>query len=98
MSNKNYELELFKLVEGKGNDYVYERGWVSDTEFYIWVYYFNLEDFINEATEIFGNGMFEDGGFFGHMRADSVCIDLCEMLEEYDIDFEAVFPKDEYPH
>lgn len=41
MSDTNYELEIFKLVE---SDLVTERGWVSETEFYVWVSYLDIQE------------------------------------------------------
>lgn len=91
----NYELELYKLVEDK--ELVSELGWISNTEFCVWVSYLNLSDFINKAKQIFGYGMFDDGGFNASMQGDGVCIDLCQMVEGY-ICVEDVFPKEKYPH
>ena len=99
MSDKNYELELYKLITEKEDEcsYVSEMGWVSDTEFCVWVYYHDLLDFMDKAEEIFGYEMFDDGGFNANMQSDCVCIDLCKMLESY-LNIEDVFPKEKYQH
>ena len=95
--DKNYELELYKLVMDKEDNFVDELGWISDTEFCVWISYYQLNDFINRATEIFGYGMFDDGGFKANMQSHCACIDLCEMFGDY-VDIESVFSKDIYQH
>jgi hypothetical protein len=96
MSDKNYELELYKTITDDENC-IDELGWINDTQFCVWVNYFRLDDFMDRAKSIFGYGMFDDGGFDSNMQYNGVCIDLCEMLERY-IDIEEVFPKDKYQH
>ena len=90
----NKELELYKLVTNGG----FECGWTGEKEFLIWVYLFELEDFVKRISGIFGDFMFEDGGVKIALLKDYVCIDLCTMLCDYDIDFENVFPKNEFKH
>lgn len=100
MSEKNYGLELYKIIkegDSYGNSYVSEFGWISTGEFCVWVEYWSLNDFMEKLKEIFGYGMFDDGGFDANMQEDGVCIDLCEALGNY-LDIEGVFPKDEYQH
>lgn len=96
MSDINYELELYKIVT-EYEFMVSEYGWISDTEFCVWVYYYNLIDFMERIKNVFGHGIFDDGGFDANMQYNGVCIDLCKMLEGY-IDIEEVFPKEEYQH
>lgn len=91
-----YELELYKLITTP-DVYVSEFGWVSDTEFYIWVDFSKLEKFIEKLTGIFKYGIFDEGNFNANMQPDSVCIDLCSVLDEY-VDIEKVFPKDNFRH
>lgn len=89
MAKKNYELETYKLVnEGT---LVSEAGWINQKQYCIWVDYINAYDFIRRATEIFGSGIFDDGGFGANMQSDCLCIDLCEMLDGY-LDMNDVFP------
>lgn len=100
MCNENYELELYKLImEGSscGFPYVSEFGWINTDKFCVWVNYLWLNDFMNELKKVFGNGMFDDGGFNVNMQEYGVCIDLCEAIGGY-LDIEDVFPKDEYQH
>lgn len=92
----NYELELYKLITDD-NDYVSELGWVSDNEFFVWVSYLELYDFMKELKRIFGYGLFDDGSFNVNMREDSVCINLCEAVGNY-LDVKEVFSKDRYQH
>jgi len=98
---KEYGLDLYKLCCTNDNDYetymVDELGWINDKEFYVWVSYLYLKEFMDTLTKIFGYGLFDDYGFEGNMRADCVCIDLCKALDGC-VDLEAVFPKDEYKH
>lgn len=96
MSDKNYGYEIHKIVVEDGY-YVDEFGWVSDTEFYIWVSYFSLSDFMEKMKNVFGYGMFDDGGFNANIQSDGVCIDLCKMVGDY-LDIEEVFSKDKYQH
>ena len=100
MSEKNYGLEVYKLImEGSncGFPYVEEFGWISTGEFCAWVSYLCLNDFMTDLKNIFGNGMFDDGGFDANMQEDCICIDLCEAIGDY-LDIKEVFPKDKYKH
>ena len=99
--DKNYELELYKLITGKdelGISYVDEFGWINDTQFCVWVSNYFFKDFIDGLTEIFGYGLYDDGSFDGNIQANCVCIDLCEALGNYDIDLKEVFPIKNYTH
>lgn len=96
----NYGLELYNLImecNSFGFSYVDDFGWISTGEFCVWVSYFMLNDFMNDLKYIFGNGMFDDGGFDANMQEDGVCIDLREALGNY-LDIEEVFPKEKYQH
>lgn len=100
--DKNCELELYKLIMTPDEShldfsYISEFGWINDKEFCVWVGYIWLDHFMNGLKEIFGNGLFEDGGFNGNMREDCVCIDLCSALDGC-LDIEDVFPKEKYKH
>lgn len=102
MANKNYGLELYKLImtpdeEDLDFSYVSEFGWVGDTEFLVWVDWNWFKEFMDKITEIFGYGIFDDGNFNANIQPDSVCIDLKDVLEGY-VDIEEVFPKDKYKH
>lgn len=100
MSDKNYGLELYKLImEGSncGFPYVDEFGWISTGEFCVWVSYLWLNDFMVDLKNIFGNGMFDDGGFGANMQENGVCIDLSEAIGNC-LDIEEVFPKEKYQH
>lgn len=98
----NQELELYKLIITPDEtdievSYVQEFGWINEEEFIVWVSYLWLEEFIDRLKEIFGNGLFDEGGFNANMQEDCVCIDLCEALG-YSVDIEEVFPKEKYQH
>jgi hypothetical protein len=86
------ELKLYKLIIEKdeyGVNYVDEMGWISDTEFCVWVMYMNVADFMKGLTDIFGYGLFDDGGFDANMQSDGMCIDLCKAVG-YSIDIESI--------
>ena len=92
------ELRLYKLIESKPENErscVSEYGWVSDDEFIVWVYHFNVDSFIKELLDIFGSGLFDDEGFKAIVKDTYMCFDLCEILESY-VDIEEIFPKDKY--
>lgn len=96
------ELEVYKLLNCPDEDdedisYVSEFGWVNDKEFLVWVNYMWLTDFLDRLKQIFGYGIFDDGGFNGNIQDDSICIDLCKVVGG-DIDMEEVFSKDKYQH
>ena len=102
MSNKNYELELYKLIATPKEDdldfsYVSEFGWVNDKEFLVWVSFVWFKEFMDKLTEIFGYGMFDDGNFNANIQSDTVCIDLNDVLDGY-VDIEEVFSKEKYQH
>lgn len=95
------EIELYKLLATEDNEYetvlVDELGWVSDDEFLVWVSYPRIKYFIRSLKELF-NSLFDDGGFEGNFQDDSVCLNLSEILDGYDIDLKKLFPIDRYKH
>lgn len=95
------ELKLYKLCCTNDNEYenymVDEMGWINDSEFCVWVSYLYFDEFIKSLREIFGYGIFDDGGFNANIQESGVCIDLCEAIGCY-IDIETVFPKAKYSH
>lgn len=100
--SRNYELELYKLIIRPDEIdpdicYVQELGWINDNEFCVWIDYLVLDEFICNLKNIFGYGIFDDGGFNGNMQSDCICIDLCEAIGSF-VDIEEVFPKDKYRH
>lgn len=55
---KNYELELYKLLINPEEDdidisYVDEFGWVSNTEFYVWISLNWFNEFVKRLSDIF---------------------------------------------
>ena len=94
------ELRLYKLLTETDEDnfsYVQEMGWVTDKEFCVWVSYLWIDDFVKELKNIFGYGVFDEGGFDARMQYDCICIDMCVAVGDY-LDLEEVFPKDKYQH
>lgn len=93
----NLMKRIFYKVVTEDEDIVEEFGWISNTEFCVWISYYNLFDFMDSMKNIFGYGMFDDGGFNANMQSDGVCIDLCEMIGDY-LEIEEVFSKEKYQH
>ena len=91
------ELELYKLITE--SDYVESFGWremgIGHIELLVWVRYIWLDDFVEKIKEIFGTGMFEDGGVSAVMLDDCICINLEDLVESY-LDVKDVFPIDKY--
>ena len=101
--DKNYELELYRLImnpdeDNTGISYVDEFGWVSDTEFFVWINSICFPDFLSRINDIFGYTLFDDGGIEARIGTDYVCINLEDFAWKYDIDLERIFPKDKYRH
>ena len=101
--NKNYELELYKLIinpdeEDSDISYVDEFGWVSDTEFFVWITNLWFNEFINRLNDIFGYYLFDEGGIEARIGSDYVCIDLTEVTSGYGVELEEVFSKSRYRH
>lgn len=98
----NYGLELYKLIvipneDHKDISHVEEFGWINDEQFCVWVSYVRMNDFLKRLIEIFGNCLFDNGGFEANMQEDVICMDLSNLLEGY-VEIEELFPKDEYIH
>lgn len=97
----NEELELYKLCctddNECGSTIVDELGWINENQFCVWVPYLYLKEFTERLKKIFGNGIFDDGGFDANMQENGACIDLCEAVG-YSIDIETVFSKEKYQH
>lgn len=94
---KYQDMETKLLALFTESDYVDEFGWASNDTLYVWVFYIFLKDFVDELTEILGNGVFDEGGINANMQNDCLCIDVDELLGSY-IDVEELFPKDKYQH
>lgn len=96
------DLRLYKLItnpddEDEDVSYVSEFGWVDDEQFIVWVDYLWIKEFIDGLKEIFGYGIFDDGGFNANVQSDGLAFDLCEAIGGY-LDVEDVFPKEKYQH
>lgn len=96
------DLELFKLLtipheDNEDIQYVYEMGWVSNTEFFVWVSYVWLSDFIKGMEKIFGSNVFSEG-LEARMLSNCICFDLCEIAEWYGFNLEEIFPCSIYKH
>lgn len=100
---KNYELELYKLIihpdeEDPDISYVDEFGWVSNTEFFVWINLLWFGEFVKKLNDIFGYSLFDESGIEARIRSDNVCIDLEDIAASYGVDLEEVFPKSQYKH
>lgn len=101
--DKNYELELYKLIinpdeEDSDISYVDEFGWVSDTEFFVWINLIWFGEFVKRLSDIFGYSLFDEGGIKAIIGSDYVCIDLENFVGMYGVNLEKVFPKSKYRH
>ena len=96
------ELELYKLIMTPNeNDldfsFAEEIGWINEKVFCVWVSYYWIKEFIDGLKNIFGNGLFDDGGFNANLQDTCICIDLCEAIGHI-VDIEKIFPKEKYKH
>ena len=81
ISKMTYEEKLKELV---ASDLIEDAKWISDDEFIVWIYYFNLDDFIDKIKEDFGTYPFEDGGFDDIVMFDNmIALNLCSFLQGY---------------
>lgn len=96
------DLELYKLLMTEDNRYetalADELGWSSKDEFLVWVSYVWINEFVAALKTIFGENLFDDGGFDGNFQSSGVCIDLKKALDGYDIELTDIFPKGKYDH
>ncbi len=76
-----YEEKIKELV---ASDIIEYAKWISADEFIVWIYYFNLDDFIDKIKEDFGTYPFDEGGFDDVVMFDNmIAINLCALLEGY---------------
>lgn len=99
----NYELEIYKLIMIPDEDdpdisYVDEFGWISNTEFCVWINITWLKDFVERIREIFGTDVFDEGGIDAKVGFDYVFFNLEDITSMYDVNLEEVFPKSKYKH
>lgn len=92
------EVALYKmLMLPNENDLedslVEEFGWVKD-EFCVWIRHSVLDEFIQYFIREFGCCRLDSGGVDVRLQYECVVVNLCELLE--DVDIESVFPKDKY--
>lgn len=94
------EFELYKLLVTEDNEYetalVEEIRWISDDELLVWVSYLWIREFIESMKSIFGDYIFDDGGFNGNFQESGVCINLEKMLDGYGLDLKSIFPPNKY--
>lgn len=89
--------KLFDYITNKEVSYIDEFGWINDDTFCVWISHLWLYEFIEGLKEIFGYGLFDDGGVEVNMQADCTCISLSTLLGGY-LDIETVFPKKLFQH
>lgn len=100
---KNYELELYKLIMQPDEDdpdisWVDEFGWICGEEFCVWVNLLFFKDFMERFEEILGSEVFDEGGIYAMLQQNCVCFNLKDVVGNYGVDLENVFPKDKYKH
>lgn len=100
---ENKDLELYKLLFTEDNVYktslVQEIRWElyeDRKELLVWVSYLWVNEFMESLKDIFGESVFRDYGFEGLFQSNCICLDLYEILENYEIDLEEIFPIKEY--
>lgn len=86
--------KLYKLIIE--SDYIECYRWQDDM-FLIWVTHLWWDNFIDELTRIFGNSIFDEGGFDAKIQEDFICIDLVEVLSSC-VDIKEVFPRETDKH
>lgn len=94
ISLTNIELELFKLITSEISEY----GWDQNGEFLVFPYWFQLDDFFKQLKSIFGNSIFDDGGFQINIEDGYAGFNLVDIVGNYGIDLESIFPIDKYKH
>lgn len=75
-----------------------EFGWVDNDEFMIWLWWFNVDEFLQGLKSIFGWGLFDDGGFDVRVIDDNFVFNLYDILSCYDCDLKEIFQQSEYKH
>lgn len=81
----------------KSNRYISEMRWVPTGEFCIWVYLYDLVEFIDEVKELFGTYSFDEGGFDVRLLEDCVCINVEDLFGGYlDKPLVEIFPKEDF--
>lgn len=90
-----YEEKIKELVD---SDLIEDAKWISDDEFIVWIYYFNLNDFIDKIKEDFGTYPFDENGFDDVIMFDNmIAINLCELLQGYTTEhFSTILPYNAY--
>lgn len=76
------------------DEYADEFGWIDDDIFCVWVDWVETDDFLTALRELYGTGLFDDGGITAHVGDRYICFELSDGY----IDIEGVYPKDEYRH
>lgn len=81
----------------KSNRCISEMRWILTGELCIWVYLYDLVEFIDEVKEIFGTYSFDEGGFDIRLLEDCVCINVEDLFGGYlDKPLIEIFPKEEF--
>ena len=86
-----YEEKIKDLVS---QDFIEDAKWIDDGSFIVWIYYFNLDDFIDKIKEDFGTYPFDEGGFDDVVMFDNmIAINLCSFLQGYTTEhFNTILP------
>jgi hypothetical protein len=90
MAEVNKEIKLYKLVVNIASG----CGWVLGNKFFAWVSHSDFPEFVKCLRDI--AGISQDRGFEIYVRNDDTVFDLTSILEDFDIDLESVFPREEY--
>ena len=87
----SYEEKIKELV---ASDLIEDARWIDDDSFIVWIYYFNLDDFMDRLKGDFGTYPFDESGFDDVVMFDSmIAINLCTLLQGYTTEhFSAILP------
>lgn len=88
--------ELVQLVDVFSTEF----GWVNEEQFFIWVSWIEVYDFLKVMREIFGVTIFDDCGCGtnANIQDGFICFDMTDLLSGYGNLVEDTYPKEEYPH
>lgn len=84
------ELQLYKYLFDEDNGICPEMRW-HDDQLLIFLYYFQIGDFIKEVAE--PSGALEDGGIDAHLKDRYMVFDIVPILEAYEIDPNNIYSK-----
>ena len=86
--------ELVQLVDVFSTEF----GWVNEEQFFIWVDWIQVPNFLKIVRNVFGNSIFDEYGSNANVQDGCICFDMTDLLSGYGNLVEDTYPKEEYPH